>query len=154
MVQPPMVSIDSQGKTTQTKSGKFEIVENKSLKNAPKFKKKWVPPRYRIIEVEKKIADANLKEILVPEQRINLAYLKKTNDGEKVTKRVLCHDKLSKQLVISIQNVLNRHGFTTTINGQLDPSTIANIHKFQMKSHIDLGPLDIQTLAKMGLTAH
>ena len=112
-----------------------------------------VPPTYETIQVAELVSPASERRILIPERTRTVTSRTETAPGRLEWRQVLCEPDMTPEMVVSIQQALQREGFNPgRIDGIVGRITLDALERFQSENDLGRGGITYESLEQLEIT--
>lgn len=132
---------------------KIERVEVQVVDQPAHVEEVPVEAEYKTIKVRKLVEPAKEVEKELPAEYAEVKVFDKVADAQMRWEEVLCASAVNQDTIKAVQAALNAKGYKAgTPDGQLGPSSMAALEKFQRDNNLATGGVTIETLKALGVS--
>jgi len=131
---------------------KYKTITKQVIKDKATIEKVAVAAEIKTVRMSKLVAPPSEKRIPIPARHQIVPKRSKVSDARLEWQPVLCETNTTRELVMQIQNALQKAGFNPgTADGALGNATMRAIDAYQRKHNLPHGGLTLQTIEKLGI---
>ena len=132
------------------KPAEFASVEKQILVEPAMTVSTAIEPTYETIPVEELVSPASERRIVIPERTRTVTSRTETAPGRLEWRQVLCEPDMTPDMVVSIQQALQREGFNPgRIDGIVGRATMDAVERFQSENSLGRGGITYETLEQL-----
>lgn len=134
-------------------AGRYQNVTKRVMSSPATTKESEIPAAYKTVRVRKLSQPAQETRVAIPAKSQEITKRIKVTDGKMEWRQVLCETNMSKDLIVRLQETLQRQGYDPgPVDGVLGGQTMNAVAEFQSKKGMPRGGLTLATFDALGIS--